>query len=207
MSPDSAPLPVTTMTSRQLERRRRLTDAVIGIVSETGPENLQMRDVAERSGVALGTIYRYFVSKDHLLAAAWADWHERLTSDVMAALRRRRAAGNGSEPPAGEQVLAFVQRELRAFQRNPNFARLAVHLEGCAEPLVSQTIVALGEENNKVMAALMAGVPDGIARPAALAINSTLGSSLTAWTTGRITITRALRNLEDVTRLVLRDYQ
>ena len=41
---------------------------------EGGYEAVQMRDVAARANVALGTIYRYFSSKDHLLAAVMVEW-------------------------------------------------------------------------------------------------------------------------------------
>ena len=65
------------MTSRQLIRRAKVIEAVIDLIAEVGAEALQMRDVAQRSGVALATVYRYFSSKDHLLAAALEDWQKR----------------------------------------------------------------------------------------------------------------------------------
>ncbi|ROO87378.1 TetR family transcriptional regulator [Actinocorallia herbida] len=138
MSQDFFRSPVTTMAPNQLARRAGLTEAVIEIVSETGPENLQMREGAERSGVALGTAYRYFSSKDHLLVAAWADRQGRLTDRVMAEMSGRGA--KCAEDIACELVLAFVEREMRAFQRNPNFARLAVRLETPSDPYVSETL-------------------------------------------------------------------
>ncbi|WP_211359767.1 TetR family transcriptional regulator [Actinocorallia herbida] len=203
MSQDFFRAPVTTMTASQLERRRKLTEAVIEIVSETGPENLQMREVAERSGVALGTAYRYFASKEHLLAAAWANWHRQLTERVMAETAAR--GGKKAGDTVCERVLGFVQREMRAFQRNPNFARLAVLVEASSDPYVSETLAELGEENQRVMRALMEGVPEEIAAPAQTAIGSTLGMGLISWTTGRATLTETQRNLTEVTRLVLRD--
>jgi AcrR family transcriptional regulator len=39
-----------------------------------------MRDVAACANVALGTIYRYFVGKDHLLAAALVEWARDLSA-------------------------------------------------------------------------------------------------------------------------------
>lgn len=63
----------------QLERRRRVLDAAMGLASEGGYEAVQMRDVAARADVALGTVYRYFSSKDHLLAAALVHWVEQLS--------------------------------------------------------------------------------------------------------------------------------
>ena len=89
----SLPLTVDAMTRGQIARRRKLLDAVVQLVAEVGPERVQMRDVAERSGVALGTAYRYFSSKDHLLAAAMSDWQERLAERVLA-----ESAGRAPRP-------------------------------------------------------------------------------------------------------------
>jgi AcrR family transcriptional regulator len=208
VSHDYLPQSASVMTPGQIQRRRKLTDTVIELISESGPDAFQMRDVAERSGVALGTAYRYFASKDHLLAAAWADWQRRLTSSVAGGYAGQvdqgsRAAGQG----ACERVLAFVLRELRGFQRYPNFARLAVYIQASTDPFASEAVVEIAKENERVMRALMAGVPEEIARPAAVAISSTLGSYLVSWITGRMALTDMTRGLEEVTRLVLRDYQ
>ncbi len=195
------------MTPNQLLRRRRLTDAVIQLVAESGPDNVQMRDVAERSGVALGTMYRYFASKDHLLAAALADWQHQLTDRVMAGLAKQGARSDGGlgNSPC-ERVLAFLHRALRAFQGNPNFARLLVHIESSLDPFASETLVEQGRDSNRVMRALMAGVSDEIAETAIVAIDSTFAAGLVEWITGRLTITDLFRRVDDVTRLVLSDH-
>jgi AcrR family transcriptional regulator len=206
---ETLPQPVSTMTAAQLARRRRLTDAVIEMVDEVGPEHLQMRDVAERSGVALGTAYRYFSSKDHLLAAAWADWHRRLTDRVQAEVARdgARARPGGPEGAgACSRVIAFVHREMRAFQRHPNFARLVAHVQASSDPFASEELAGLAGDNAKVMSALMEGVPEDVARPAAAAVNSVFGMGLANWTTGRVTIADLFRQIEEVTRLVLGEY-
>ena len=54
------------------------------LIGDVGADAVQMRDVAGRSGVALATVYRYFSSKEHLLAAALEDWQKRLTRRIMA---------------------------------------------------------------------------------------------------------------------------
>ena len=73
------------MTSRQLVRRAKIIEAVIDLIADVGAEAVQMRDVAQRSGVVLATVYRYFNSKDYLLAAALEDWQKRLTRRILAA--------------------------------------------------------------------------------------------------------------------------
>ena len=73
----AAPQSPDSMTAAQLVRRQRLVTTVIELISAgdaLAPEDIQMKEIADRSGVALGTVYRYFSSKDHLLAAALLQW-------------------------------------------------------------------------------------------------------------------------------------
>jgi AcrR family transcriptional regulator len=55
------------LTSRQAGTVRRLTEAGVQEVREAGYENLSIREVARRAGVAAATAYTYFSSRDHLL--------------------------------------------------------------------------------------------------------------------------------------------
>src|ERR1700709_1848598 len=64
-------------SSAQRERRKRILDATLALASKGGYEAVQMRSVAERADVALGTLYRYFPSKIHLLVSALARELER----------------------------------------------------------------------------------------------------------------------------------
>ena len=70
------------LTERQAERRRRVIVAGMALASEGGYDSVQMRDVAARAEVAMGTIYHYFSSKDHLLAAAMLEWIEQFAQQV-----------------------------------------------------------------------------------------------------------------------------
>ena len=69
-------MPVSVLTESELgseaqrERRKRILDATLAIASKGGYEAVQMRAVADRADVAVGTLYRYFPSKVHLLVSA-----------------------------------------------------------------------------------------------------------------------------------------
>src|SRR5919199_5331702 len=65
-------------SAAQRERRKRILDATIALASKGGFDAVQMRAVAERADVALGTLYRYFPSKIHLLVSALARELERV---------------------------------------------------------------------------------------------------------------------------------
>ena len=86
------------MTPAQLARRRRVLDAVIDLVAAGRLDDMGMKDVAERSGVALGTIYRYFSSRDHLAAAALADWAGALDGGPTSERSGAGEPGNDGEP-------------------------------------------------------------------------------------------------------------
>lgn len=96
----------------QLERRSRVIAAAMALGAEGGYEAVQMRDVAARADVALGTVYRYFQSKDHLLAAALAYWMSTL-GEVTS---RAPAAPGGT---AAERVAALLDRATTTMSRQP----------------------------------------------------------------------------------------
>ena len=109
----NGPVP-RTLTRAQQARRQRVIDAAMSLALDGGYEAVQMRDVAARADVAMGTVYRYFTSKDHLLAAALVHWVEQLDnrlaqSPAQGASPRRaghrrprpRPAGHGTPAHAG----------------------------------------------------------------------------------------------------------
>src|SRR3954470_7387732 len=92
-------------------RRKRVMDAALSLAAEGGYEAVQMRDVAERGDVALGTLYRYFPSKDALLLAALFEMAE----DLKTTLARRPAQGE----TRADRVTDVLRRAARALERQP----------------------------------------------------------------------------------------
>lgn len=60
--------PAQPATGDQVERRDRIRRVASRLVAARGLEQVQMQEIAAASGVALGTLYRYYPSKHHLLA-------------------------------------------------------------------------------------------------------------------------------------------
>ncbi len=104
-----------SLTRAQEARRQRVIDAAMELGLEGGYEAVQMRDVAARAHVAMGTVYRYFSSKDHLLAAALVYWVEQLDA------RLAQVPAPGRVP--SERVLDVLERALRAMGRQPQLVR------------------------------------------------------------------------------------
>ena len=59
------------------ETRRRILDAAIDEMEASGPEGFSVPGVAERSDIALRTIYRHFPNRDALVDAMWQHSYER----------------------------------------------------------------------------------------------------------------------------------
>src|SRR5688500_13511757 len=106
------------LTERQEARRRRILRATTKLAAKGGLGDGQMREVAELSGVALGTLYRYFPSRIHLLVATMYDQLEQLGDQ----LRKRPPRGED----AGERVADSLMRAFRALQREPNLAEAMI---------------------------------------------------------------------------------
>ena len=98
-------------SAAQRERRQRILDATLALASRGGYEAVQMRTVADRAGVALGTLYRYFPSKIHLLVSGLAREFERNQEKLD------RIAIPGGTPY--ERMLFVLGRITRAMQREP----------------------------------------------------------------------------------------
>ncbi|HSA49182.1 MAG TPA: TetR/AcrR family transcriptional regulator [Yinghuangia sp.] len=62
-------------------RRRQILTAVAELLLENGYDPLTVSRVAERAGVAKGTVYLYFDSKHALISALQAEMWERMLAD------------------------------------------------------------------------------------------------------------------------------
>src|SRR5438445_4619984 len=133
----------------QAVRRQRVVEAAVELASEGGYEAVQMRDVAARADVALGTLYRYFPSKDHLLIAALAE---------MASTLRRRLA---QKPPRGgtaaDRVVDVLRRASRALEREPRLTAALVTALSSPDPSVADS----KQEVNDILRSIIAGAVDG----------------------------------------------
>ena len=71
------------LTAGQQATRKEIIDAALAIAAEEGYDALTTRTVAARAGVAIGTVYRYFTSKDHILVEVMFDWSRRFEQSVV----------------------------------------------------------------------------------------------------------------------------
>lgn len=70
----------------KLAKYQRILDAAVEVIAENGYFNSPVSAIAERAGVADGTIYLYFKSKDHVLRTALDEAFARFHDKVKAML-------------------------------------------------------------------------------------------------------------------------
>ena len=198
MPAPAAPTDQTTLTAEQRDRRRRIIDAAFELGAERGYEAVQMRDVSACANVSLATIYRYFSSKDHLLAAAMTEWTSKLQGRVA------------QSPPRGDtaadQLTDVLVRGCRAMARQPKLSAALVRALSSADAGV-QASAAEVQGQIETMAAGILGDLDPAVRSDILAvIGHVWYSTLVAWANGRIDFDRVIAELERAVRVVVGPY-
>jgi AcrR family transcriptional regulator len=116
------------------ERARRIVESAVELAEQGGFEAVRLRDVASHAGVALGTLYRRFRSKEDLLIAAL----EQAIGDHRERLIQRPI--QGATPR--ERVETFFQGTTRALCRRPNLARAMIRAVATGDPELTQKMAA-----------------------------------------------------------------
>ncbi|MGH9169846.1 MAG: TetR family transcriptional regulator [Acidimicrobiales bacterium] len=185
----------TELRGSQQERRRRVIEAAMSLAAEGGYEAVQMRDVAERADVALGTVYRYFTSKDHLLAAALVHWIEQLADKLYDAPLK------GAD--ASERVAHLLERSMRVMNRQPQLVAALLAAVSSLEPGVSECRQQVAVTMEQLMARTAGdGVPADVVDRIRM-VNHVWNSALASWIHGTIDIQRAVDDLDVACRLLL----
>ena len=196
-SPSSEDAPPTALTRSQTARRQRVIAAAIELASAGGYDAVQMRDVATTAHVALGTIYRYFASKDHLLAATLVEW----TRDLQARVLQRPARGSS---PA-DRVVDVLQRATRNLERNPRLTAALITAVSAPDPAIKDC----QREVNDIMVDVLSGamaddVPDDLKAGVCRVMSHVWFSSLVGWVNGWGGGVDIGEELEVAARLLLR---
>ena len=165
-------------TENVLRRLAARHDAILAaaatLAAEAGINAVQIAPVAERSGIAAGTVYRYFPSKTELIAALVASVSER----EIGAMRRAADAAPGPLSALAAALTTFAAHALGS--RRLAFALIAEPVDADTEKARRPYRVALCAEIGKRLAAAMSGgyVPDQDVTVAAPALVGALAEGL-----------------------------
>jgi TetR/AcrR family transcriptional regulator, cholesterol catabolism regulator len=191
-------------SAAQRDRRKRILDATIALASKGGFDAVQMRAVAERADVALGTLYRYFPSKIHLLVSALAREFEQANGNFD------RKPIPGDTPH--ERVMYVLGRTTRSLQRDPNLTEALTRAFMFADASVANEIHTVGMHVTRLLMRAMhdqdENPEDIVVTEDDIAIAKVIGdvwlASLVQWVTGRASAQDVAKSMDVAVRLLLR---
>jgi AcrR family transcriptional regulator len=109
--------------------RRRLRSAALQLFVEQGVAETTTRDLAKRAGIAEGTIYRHFESKDELVRDLFEDHYFRFGGE----LDRIQAATEGA---LDAKLRAMIDFMCRLFDEDPTLYRFLLLVQHSALPSI-----------------------------------------------------------------------
>jgi TetR/AcrR family transcriptional regulator, cholesterol catabolism regulator len=184
-----------SLTASQFARRERIVKVALNLLVNGDYEKIQMRDVAEASDVALGTVYRYFTSKEHLFAAVQVEWVKSLHRQIL------------KRPPTGqsnlERLSQVLHKSVRAFQTQPQFYRVLLVLEVAKDPFARELFEVMSRETEATYRESLSDVDAKTASDLLGVVLAVLGAELRSWVLGRQSIDEVKQNLDAALSLLL----
>lgn len=122
---------VATRRERVEEKERAILSAARAVFVKNGFERARMAEIAKRAGVAEGTIYLYYKTKNELLQGVVLQFWDGITASAAKAV----------DPKAGtfEQLRALADHHLTLMVRDREFIELEVILRNSGtEPIASE---------------------------------------------------------------------
>lgn len=184
-----------TLTPNQAARRERVLEAAMVLAADGGYDAVQMRDVARRSRVALGTIYRYFASKDHLLAECQLEtWRS-----MGARLAARPLEGD----TAADRVMDLIRRVMRTVERQPQQAAALITASSSPDPAVRDCQVQMIAAQDATLALAMGDLGPERTLDVARTVRYVWFATLLGWVNGWNDFDAITREMDAAVRLLL----
>ena len=179
------------------ERSRRIVDTAIGLAELGGFDAVRLREVAARAGVALGTVYKRFPSKEDILVAAIERLVERMEQ------RMKKTPLEGATPV--DRVTSFFDTATRALCRKPNLTRAVLRAMVSGEPARTDKVVYFhGRSTALIVAALRGPEPNGLDyEPVAHILQQVWFAALVGWMGGLHKETQVVEQVRGAAKLLL----
>lgn len=170
--------------NRQDDKRRQIIDAAVRVFAQTGYYNSRVADVAREAGIASGTIYLYFRTKDEILAT--------LFREKMAAFVERLRKRIAEEPHPVAKLRCLVAQHFEQLESNPELAEVVqVELRQGHKFFRGASAKEVTSYFDLIASVLEEGVARGVFRPdlpvkvATKMLFGALDQMATSWVLGR----------------------
>lgn len=200
--------PVARLAANQIKRMRRIVDAAVELAEAGGFDAVRLRDVALRSDVALGTLYKYFRSKEDILLFAL---NEEVDGLERALVARPLAGGSPFS-----RALEFFRRSTRALTSRAPLARAMIRALTGSDQQLALKVASFQLRIARLVAAALRGEAPDLASPLdagggevhqqaiALALMHVWFSALVGWSAGMYVERGVVEQVRSAAELILR---
>ena len=101
---------------RDPDKPQQIIEAAVRVFARKGYYNSRVSDIAREAGIAAGTIYLYFKTKDEILVTLFRDKMAEFVDTVRKAI--------AVEPDAASKVRRLVSLHFRILEENPDLAEV-----------------------------------------------------------------------------------
>ncbi|MFC5747949.1 TetR/AcrR family transcriptional regulator [Actinomadura rugatobispora] len=145
--PETAPLAEPAaiagepLSGSKRQRHDRILRTAREALEEQPYEHVHISEIAQRAGIALGTLYRYFASKEYLYAIVIHEWF--LTSRFLLPF---------DDLSPAERIRSRIRAAVDAFEARPRFFRLNSLLYSALDPAVQGVMRAIFSHARRLFA-------------------------------------------------------
>jgi AcrR family transcriptional regulator len=179
----------------QAKRRQRIIDMAHTMIVESSDENVQIRDIADRAGVALGTAYRYFGSKERLLAEVYTQWCGRLNEALVQGMQRGRSNT--------ERTRLLARTLFENLTSEPQLASIGRVLKVTEDPAILHIVHRTERGMLQLFRDALQDVEQRDADSVAMIVLSVIRSAQDRYAAGLISFDEASRDIAKAVKMVL----
>lgn len=165
------------------ERSERIIQAAVELAERDGYDAVKLRELAERAGVALATVYRRFSCKEDILAAA-------LNQQVAAASEMLRGIAIPGDTPQA-RLRWFFRESTEALTTQPRLSAAMLRTVASGVPELAERVVRYHGRTTEMILAVYRGeysedLPSESERLLATLLQNVWLGALIGWTSGAI---------------------
>tara|TARA_B100001013_G_scaffold341495_1_gene266073 strand:+ start:536 stop:1138 length:603 start_codon:yes stop_codon:yes gene_type:complete len=139
-------------------KRQQILDSAVAVFAEKGFYNAKVTDIAHKAGIAHGTVYLYFQTKEDILIQIFEEKFEELVSYIFMEV--------GTEQNALAKLRRLILIQLQMVETNPELTELMLlEARQSSKFILSSAISKIGDYCDKIEGILKEGIEEGLVRP------------------------------------------
>ena len=136
------------------EKRQQILDSAVAVFAAKGFYNAKVTDIAHKAGVAHGTVYLYFQTKEDILIQIFEELVNYIFTEV------------GTEHNAVAKLRRLISIQMQMVETNPELTELMLlEARQSSKFILSSAISKIGDYCDKIEGILKEGIEEGLVRP------------------------------------------